>query len=92
MNASTFDTLTAARDLEAAGVERRQAEAIAEGMRQAAGAGRDELATRADLADVRAEIARLHTRLVKWGIGLAFAVAGVTTAAVIGALRIMLAA
>ena len=92
MNASTFDTLTAARDLEAAGVERRQAEAIAEGMRQAAGSGRDELATRADLADVRAEIARLETRLVKWGIGLALAVAGVTTAAVIGALRIMLAA
>ena len=92
MNASTFDTLTAARDLEAAGVERRRAEAIAEGMRQAAGSSRDELATRADLADVRAEIARLETRLVKWGIDLALAVAGVTTAAVIGALRIMLAA
>ena len=39
---TTFDTLTAARDLEAAGIERRRAEAIAEGMRRAAGAGRGE--------------------------------------------------
>ena len=32
---AAFDTLTTARALEAAGIERRQAEAIAEGMRRA---------------------------------------------------------
>ena len=51
MSDATFDTLGAARDLEAAGIERRQAEAIAEGMRRAVGADRAALATKADLAD-----------------------------------------
>ena len=41
-------------ELEAAGIERRQAEAIAERMRRAVSADRDELATKADLADLRA--------------------------------------
>ena len=35
MNAAAFDTFTTARKLEAAGIERRQAESIAEGMRRA---------------------------------------------------------
>ena len=51
MSDATFDTLGAARDLEAAGIERRQAEAIAEGMRRAVGADRAALATKADLVD-----------------------------------------
>ena len=55
MTASTFDALAATRDLEAAGIERRQAEAIAEGMREAAGADRDELATKADIDTLRRE-------------------------------------
>ena len=55
MTASTFDALAATRDLEAAGIERRQAEAIAEGMRQAAGADRAELATRGDIDALRRE-------------------------------------
>ena len=46
MTASAFDTLTTARELEAAGIERRQAEAIAEGMRRAI--------RKADLAELRA--------------------------------------
>ena len=54
MSAATFDTLTTARELEAAGVERRQAEAIAGAVRQAVSADRDELATKADLAELRA--------------------------------------
>ncbi len=49
MTGSTFDSLTAARDLEAAGFERRQAEALANAMRDVAGADRDEFATKADL-------------------------------------------
>ena len=55
MSTAAFDTLTAARELEAAGVERRQAEAIAEGMRRAAGADRAELATKTDLDELRRE-------------------------------------
>ena len=48
MSAATFDTLSAARDLEAAGIERKQAEAIAEGMRRAAGADRGDPVTRGE--------------------------------------------
>ena len=78
MSAATFDTLTAARELEAAGVERRQAEAIAEGMRRAAGADRAELATKADLAGVRdelrADLAALEARLTWRLVGIAAAI------------------
>ena len=78
MSAATFDTLTAARELEAAGVERRQAEAIAEGMRRAAGADRAELATKADLAGVRdelrADLAGLEARLTWRLVGIAAAI------------------
>ena len=49
MTASTFDALEAARDLEASGLERAQAEAIAKTMRKAAGADRAELVTRDEL-------------------------------------------
>ena len=61
MNTATFDTLSAARKLEAAGVERRQADAHAEALREAVSADRDELATEADLAALEA---RLTWRLV----------------------------
>ena len=60
MTATTFNPLATARELEAAGIERRQAEAIAEGMREAAdaaaGADRADHATKADLAGVRDEL------------------------------------
>ena len=62
MTGSTFDSLTAARDLEAAGFERRQAEALAKAMRDVAGADRDEFATKVDLttavAVLRADLYR----------------------------------
>ena len=62
MTGTTFDSLTAARDLEAAGFERRQAKALAKAMRDAAGADREELATKADLttavAVLRADLYR----------------------------------
>ena len=65
MTASTFDALAATRDLEAAGIERRQAEAIAEGMRQAASADRGDFATKADLAHfaTKSDLADLENRL-----------------------------
>ncbi len=90
MTASTFDTLTAARDLEAAGVERRQAEAIAKTIRD----GQGDLATNADVhASIPALENRLverEIRLVKWAIGLALGVAGLTTAVVLTGVRLML--
>ena len=63
MTASTFNPLAAARALEAAGVDRRQAEAL----REAATADRNELATKADLAALRAatkaDLAGLEARM-----------------------------
>ena len=65
MSATTFNPLEAARDLEAAGVERKQAEAHAEALRQAATADRDEFATKADFAELRAELAGLEARMYR---------------------------
>ena len=76
MSAAAFDTLTAARELEAAGVERRQAEAIAEGMRRAAGADRAELATKTDLAELRADLYRALWIQAAALIGTQLAIAG----------------
>ncbi len=59
--ASTFDTLSAAQDLESAGMDRKQAEAVAQIAASASAAGRDDLATKADLAALEA---RLTWRLV----------------------------
>ena len=65
MTAATFDTLAATRNLEAAGIERQHAEAIAGEMREAVAADRGELATKADLADfaTKGDLAELETRL-----------------------------
>ena len=57
MTATVFDTLSTARDLEAAGFERRQAEALAGAVRQASAADREALATKGDLAEIRADLA-----------------------------------
>ena len=69
MSIATFDTLTTARELEAAGVERRQAEAHAEALRRAVSADRDEFATKADLAgvrdEIRADLAGLEARMYR---------------------------
>ena len=63
MTAATFDTLTAARELAEAGMERRQAEAVAAAIRASQG----ELATKADLsllaAEFRADLAKAEARL-----------------------------
>ena len=84
-----FDALAAARDLEAGGIERRQAEVIAEGMRQAAGADRDDLATKADLAhfatkaDLYREIGALRSEM-RWMLGFQAALILVVAAKLFG--------
>ena len=67
MNTVTFDAFSAARALEAAGVEPRQAEAIASAIAAQAvtRADLEPLATKADLASVRAELGT-----IRWTVGL----------------------
>ena len=63
MSTAAVDTLRIARNLEAAGVERRQAEAHAEALRVVADASREDLATKGDIAMLGAKIERLEGRI-----------------------------
>ena len=56
MNVAVMDTLEAARGLEAAGVEHGQAEAMVKMVAAATAAVREALATKADLAELKAEL------------------------------------
>ena len=68
---ATFDTLTAARHMEAAGMDRKTAEAVAEAIRD----GQGELATKADLRVATAELkADIYRALIVQGIAIAGAV------------------
>ena len=68
MSATSFNPLAVARDLEAAGMDRRQAEVVADGMRQAAVADHDALATKADVGAVKADLATLRSEM-RWMVG-----------------------
>ena len=61
MNTATFDTYAAAKRLRDAGFDEDQAEAAVSMVRDAVGADREQLATKADLAALEA---RLTWRLV----------------------------
>ena len=78
---TTFDTLRAARDMEAAGMERGQAEAVATAIR----AGQGDLATKADMAILRADIdaVKAALRIMQWAMGLHAAVSLATLGAVL---------
>ena len=94
VNAIAFDTLGIARDLEAAGVERRQAEAHAEALRKATAFRLEHLATKADLAPLatKAELAALETRLTQRMYTVVFAAVlanGVISGALAAALRVL---
>ena len=66
-----FDALTAARELEAAGIDRHQAKVIAKTVRDAAGADRDALATQTNLAALEARMtATLYRALWIQGAGI----------------------
>ena len=68
MNETTFDALAASETLAQAGFDERQAKAVAGVMRQAVGADRDTLATKADLAAGLAALeARLTVRMIAMG-------------------------
>ena len=71
MNTVTFDTYAAAKRLRDAGFDERQAEAAVSMVRDAAGADREQLATKADLD---AKLAALEARLTWRLVGIAAAI------------------
>ena len=76
MNAVTFDTLKFTRKLESNGFTKEQAEGVAEAFAEAAS---DELATKADLAnlerniDVKLAEIRADIKLNRWMLGIVIA-------------------
>ena len=76
MHTTAFDPLAAARELKAAGFESEQAEALAAQLRVAAGADHADLATKADIAalkasiDARIDSLRAELGTVRWAVGL----------------------
>ena len=90
MSAAAFDTCTAAKRLRDAGFDEHQAEAAVSMVRDATGADREQLATKADLA---AGIADLKADMLKVAIGVAVGVvianATLTAVLVFGALRLL---
>lgn len=79
--ATAFDTLTAARELEDAGLKREHAEAVAKVAGEAAEASRNELATKADL----------YQALYKFAVGIVIANAGVAIAIVFALSKVLAA-
>ena len=85
-NVAAFDTLAAARRMEAAGMNRDHAEAVAETAREAAGSHGADVATKADLAkdiaaaveplSTKADVAAMETRLTVRIVGFLLVITG----------------
>ena len=82
MTAAAFDTHAAVKTLREAGADEAMAEAIVNTASAAAGADRDELATKADIADLKADMPKV-------AIGVVIANATLTAVLVFGALRLL---
>ena len=96
MDDIAFDTLAVSQELREAGVENRQAEAIAAAMRRVTAASRGGLATKADLDALRAHVdtsiavlrADLYRALWIQGAGVVAVMTGfVSIAALLGMFR-----
>lgn len=73
MSTAAFDTLTATQDLEAAGIERRQAEAIARVVNR----GDERAATKVDLDALESRMrADLYRALRIQGVGIVVVIGG----------------
>ena len=76
MTTAIFDTLKASRKLKAVGIDEAHAEAIVQSMAEAF---EDSVATKADLASVKAElkqdiaVVKSDIRLLKWMVGVVLA-------------------
>ena len=73
----TFDTLAAARTLEAAGLTSKQAEAVTTTIRVAIAEG---TATKEDIYRLEARVANSEARLIKWMVGVGIASVGLAVA------------
>ncbi len=73
---TVFDTATTVRELEAAGMDRSQAEVVAAACRKASEAG--DPVTRPELdsavAQLESALAQLETRLVRWVLAIGAAI------------------
>ena len=79
---AAFDTHAAVKTLREAGADEAMAEAIVNTASAAAGVDRDDLATKADIADLKAD-------MLKVAIGVVIANATLTAVLVFGALRLL---
>jgi hypothetical protein len=72
---AAFDTLRAAKRLKELGFDERQAEGVADMLREAREVDLSQLATKSDLANLatRVELAELKADLIKWVVGIGFA-------------------
>ena len=75
-----LDTLSVAQELTAGGIDRDQAEVIANAMCKLAQQGDHVTGDqfKAGLAELRTEIATLETRLIRWMVGTVLATAALT--------------
>jgi hypothetical protein len=94
---STLDTHELVKDLKASGFTDQQAEAVTRAVRLVQDLDVSNLATKADLADVRLEIekvrfeiAALEARLIKWVIGVGIAAVVALTGVIWTATQILL--
>ena len=85
---AAFDTLAVTRQLKAKGFDADQAEAITEAVRTGVTGG---VATKADIAELRTELAALETRLTVRMVIVGLALNSATAAAVVAAVGWMLA-
>ena len=63
MSTAAFDTYAAVKTLREAGADEAMAEAIVNTASAAAGAGHDDLATKADFAEIRTDLAEVRNEL-----------------------------
>ena len=83
MNAGAFDTHAAVKTLREAGADEAMAEAIVNTASAAAGAGHDELATKADLRTAIEPLAtKAELRSLQWVVGIQSAITVATFAIV----------
>ena len=85
MTAITFDTLAYSKTLQDAGMPREQADALANAQKKAIDemVTARELAARADIQDVRLEIEKVRSELLKWQLGIGLALAAIDRKSVV---------
>ena len=91
MSATTFDTLRAAKDLEAAGVPASHAEAIARTIRHSAAADLAQFATKADIAHfaTKQDLASLETSMTKLVLSAILASIALTTGFTVALVKLL---